>query len=345
MASVFLEHLVKLVRATAVVLIAAMSLDAAAESPGEIGLPPADPIAADGTRSVVVATPPGGPPAEIPVRPADASLDGPPTRPLGLVEALLRSGDRSRRLWITQAYWKLAAKVAIVRCAGDAVERLDLVAPGAEPHARAVLDAATAEARAELAEARSELAVAQQELIDLIRLPITEPLPIPLDPPLTAAYQTHFDSIFANRPATGRIRAIHRALPGRHEAIGLWSTAATAAEQAFAGSEAEHAKGRLPIESVIGSHALLGVQQRGLIAAVKAYNCDIAEYVMSVADLGLPDDQFAAMLIPAPTPWRLQPTGVLPTNATTVEGGPISTPGQPGRFSPPPTLSPSPPPP
>jgi hypothetical protein len=345
MAFVFLEHLATLTRAAAVVLIATMPLGAAAETPVEGGLQPPDPVAADGTRSVVVATPPETEPAEIPVRPADASLDGPPTRPLGLLEALFRSGDRSRRLWITQAYWKLAANVALVRSAGDAVGRLDLVAPGAEPHARAVLDAAIAEAQAELAEARADLVVAQQELVDLIRLPLTEPLPIPLDRPLTAAYQTHFDTIFANRPATGRIRGIHRALPGRHEAVVLRGTALTAAELAFAGSEAEHAKGRLPIESVICSQALLTSQQRGLIAAVKAYNCDIAEYVMSVADLGLPDEQFAAMLIPSPAPWSPQPAGVLPANATTVDGGPISAPGQPGRFSPPPTLSPSPPPP
>jgi hypothetical protein len=221
-------------------------------------------------------------------------------RPLALLEALQRPGDPSRRLWIAQAYWKVSAAYAWTRWAQEAVERLELVAPGADPHDRAVLDVATAAARADLAEARSQLGVAQQELVDLTRLPITEPLPWPVDRPLASPYETHFDAIFATRVATGRTRAIARTLPARHEAIESRAAAVTAAGKALGMAEADHAKGRRPIEAVVAAHAALVGQQREFVAAVRAYNLDIAEYAMAVADLSVPEDRFVSMLIGTP---------------------------------------------
>jgi hypothetical protein len=247
--------------------------------------------------------------------PAAASAEAATSRPLPLIEALERSGDRSRRLWITQAYWKVSAACAHVRFAAEAVERLDLVAPGAAAHERAVLDAATAAARADLADARADLSAAQQELYDLVRLPIGEPLPWPVDRPLVTPYQTHFDTIFASRPATGRTRAIHRLLPSRHEAIQQRASAATSAAEAFRLAEADHAKGQRPIESVVAAHTALAESERAFATALRAYNADIAEYAMAVADLSLPDDRFAMMLIGTPTPWQppapVQPAGLV----------------------------------
>ncbi len=290
-------------------------------------------VAADGTVSVVVAPPAQSPPAQpatlpdqtaepatpLPASPSAKLLERaatPPTpsspealasRPLPLIEALARSGDRSRRLWITQAYWRVSAAFAQLRFAAEAVERLELVAPGAAPHDRAVLDAATAAARSELATARAELAAAQQELVDLVRLPIGEPLPWPADRPLTTPYQTHFDTIFATRPATGRTRAINRMLSPRQEALTQCAVAAAAAEEAFRMVEADHAKGQRPIEAVVAAHETLVAHEREFARATRAYNSDIAEYVMAVADLALPDDQFAVMLIGTPMPWQPQP--------------------------------------
>ncbi|MFM7107646.1 MAG: hypothetical protein ACKOZU_03450 [Planctomycetaceae bacterium] len=230
-----------------------------------------------------------------------ASTGQPPmARPLSLLEAVQRPGDPSRRLWIAQAYWKTSAAWAWLRWAGESVERLDLVAPGADPHDRAVLDVATAAARADLAEARSQLGVAQQELVDLARLPVTDPLPWPVDRPLASPYQTHFDAIFATRIATGRTRAIARTLPARHEALEARAAAAAAAGKALEMAEADHARGRRPIEAVVAAHAALVGQQREFLAAVRAYNLDIAEYAMAAADLSVPDDRFVSMLIGPP---------------------------------------------
>jgi len=249
------------------------------------------------------------------------------SRPLQLLEALGRSGDRSRRLWIVQAYWKVSAAYAAVRCATEAFERLELVAPGADPHDRATLDVATAGARADLAEARARLAAAQQELVDLARLPIGEPAPWPVDRPLADPYQTHFEAIFANRIATGRVRAIVRGLPSRHEAVAARTTAVTAAEKAMTMAEADHAKGKRPIEAVVAAHAALVDQQERFLEAVRTYNLEIAEYAMAVAELALPDDQFVSMLIGTPIQWRPSgPVGeVLPAAATT----PLPPVGQP----------------
>lgn len=325
-------------------------------------------VAADGTVSVVVdpSTAAAGTAAETAkVDAASQLLEKACTplaaplydRPLPLLEALERSGDRSRRLWITQAYWKVSAGFALVRFSTEAVERLEFVAPGAEPHDRAVLDAAVAAARAELAEARAELIVAQQELVDLVRLPVGEPLPWTVDRPLATPYQTQFDTIFAARPATGRVRAINRALPGKHEALEQRAAAVAAAEEAFRMTEADHAKGRQPIEAVAAGQSMLVTQQREFCKAIKAYNCDIAEYGMAVADLSVPHGQFAAMLIGTPVPWQPQqqaggPSAIITTGATgagfvapppgtlPVDAG-GAPPGSPPVFVPPPGLQPA----
>jgi hypothetical protein len=235
-----------------------------------------------------------------------------PPRPLALLEALERSGDRTRRLWITQAYWKLAAAAASVRFAAEAEERLALVAPGESSDDLVLLDLATATARGESASAGVELVTAQQEIIDLVRLPVTDPPPWPVDRPLTAAYQTHFETIFAGRPATGRVRAIHRQLPLEYAALVARAEAFRAAESRFAAMEALHAKGKKPIGAVLTAHDAVVEQGEAFVRAVRAYNLDIAEYVMAVADLSVPEERFATMLIGQPTPWRQPLAAVLP---------------------------------
>jgi hypothetical protein len=242
---------------------------------------------------------------------------------LTLLESLERSPDRSRRLWITQAYWKLAAAAARSRFAAESEDRLALIAPGGNPEDLALLDLDTASARAESASAGVELVAAQQELIDLVRLPVSDPPPWPIDIPLTAAYQTHFETIFAARPATGRVRAIHRQLPMQHAAVVARGEAVDAAERRFSALEGLHAKGSKPIGAVLHAHDALVAQEQAFVEALRAYNLAIAEYVMAVADLSVPDDRFATMLIGQPRPWRQAPpsapafgAGVIPASGT-----------------------------
>ena len=245
-------------------------------------------------------------------RPQSGSISNPAAatlyaRPLPLLEALQRSGDRSRRLWITQAYWKVSAAYSSLRLAAEAVEQLELIAPGRDPHDRGLLDVASAGAQADLAEAEAGLIAAQQQLVDLVRLPVSEPLPWPVDQPLTGPYETHFAAIFATRPATGRIRAIDRMLPRRHESVEARATAVLAAARAMARAEADHARGTRPIEAVLAAHRMLRQQQQQFLDSLATYNLDIAEYAMAVADLTVPDEQYVSMLIETPVPWNPQP--------------------------------------
>jgi hypothetical protein len=265
---------------------------------------------------------PGGGTSTASPRSANPSLATAYARPLPLVEALERSGDRSRRLWISQAYWKVSAGFAMLRWSTEALERLELIAPGGDPHDRAVLDVALAAARADLADSRAELVAAQQELVDLVRLPASDPLPWPVDRPLAGPYQTHFETIFATRPATGRIRAIVRMLPSKHEALEARAAAVVAAQKAMQMAEADHAKGQRPIEAVTAAHAAVTSQQREFVKVMRAYNLDIAEYAMAVADLSVPDDRFVSMLIGTPIQWRPQPAAA-PQQAAPAPPSPV----------------------
>ncbi len=291
--------------------------------------------AADGTVSVVV--PAGSPPAAAPptagspaVVPPAAPPPGPATmliatafeplkrpaaraggpavdpaiysRPLSLREAFERSGDRTRRLWVAQAYWKTSVAFASLAWAVDARERIETTGPGSDPYDLAALEVAVASATAAVAEAKADLVVAQQELADLARLPVVEPLPWPVDRPLGTAYVTHFDAIFAQRLATGRVRAINRSLPLKQESLDARAKAVAAAESAVAAAEQDHARGKRPIEAVLAAHAAMATQRRQFLELVRGYNTDIAEYVMAVADFSVPDDRFAAMLIGSPSP-------------------------------------------
>lgn len=273
--------------------------------------------------------------ARLLAEPTAADIDLAGGRPLTLIEALERSGDRARRLWITQAYWKASAAWATVRSATEGVERLDLVAPGGAQRDRDAVDAAAAAARADLAVARADFAAARQELADLVRLPPGEPLPWPVDRPLTSAYETHFQVIFASRPTTGRLRAIDRMLPHRHAAVEARAVAASAARRAVAAADEDHARGACPVEAVLGAHGALMTLERDWARDVRAYNTDVAEYVMAVADATVPDEQFARMLIGTPLPWRPPTPGQPLTAGLAVPGGPtVLVGGAPGIAGP-----------
>ena len=250
-------------------------------------------------------------------------------RPLPLIEALQRSGDRSRRLWITQAYWQVSRGYAGIRFATEARERLEFIAPGSDPHDQMVLDVASAAADADLADAHAKLIAAQQQLVDLVRLPVGEPAPWPVDRPLAGSYETHFAAIFATRPATGRIRAIDRMLPSKHDAVEARAVAVLAAESAMNRAESDHARGKRPIEAVVAAHRMLRLQQEEFAESLATYNLDIAEYAMAVADTSVSDDRYVSMLIGTPIQWKPQPasnvipaTGLQPIEQATILSNP-----------------------
>ncbi len=87
-------------------------------------------------------------------------------------------------------------------------------------------------------------------------------------------------------------------------------------------AEADHAKGQRPIEAVTAAHAAVTSQQREFVKVMRAYNLDIAEYAMNVADPSVPDDRFVSMLIGAPIQWRPQ-SAAAPQQAAPAPPSPV----------------------
>lgn len=229
-----------------------------------------------------------------------------PTRPLPIVEGLERSGDRTRRPWIVGSYWKASAAAMRLTWAVEASQHVDSIAPGSDPLDRAALDVIAAASMAEVSAATAAAIDALQELADSSRLPIGEPLPLPVDRPLATPYETQFDAIFAQRLATGRIRAIHHMLPHLHDSLESTAAGLLAAETALSMAEQGHARGDRRIEAVAFCLDSLARERQRFLAALVGYNSVIAEYVGAVADLSVDDARFAAMLIgtPLPSTWR-----------------------------------------
>ncbi|MEX2142374.1 MAG: hypothetical protein WD894_24105 [Pirellulales bacterium] len=218
--------------------------------------------------------------ASAPTPPAENALDG---RPVSLAEALGRVPNSSQRLEVASLYWRLALALADYHWALD--ESLQLALP---PYEDAVgsplLAAAQASAQARVLEAKAAAVTAQQELADAIGQP-TQPLPLTIEQPLVGPYRTEFESIFANRAAPGRARAIHRALPHWREAIDLRTAAIQAAASAVkpAEKEAYAPDGKGGIETVLYVHRELAQQRRAFLNAVREYNAEIVEYASYVA--------------------------------------------------------------
>jgi hypothetical protein len=62
--------------------------------------------------------------------------------------------------------------------------------------------------------------------------------------------------------------------------------------------------GMVAAVTAAGGNAAIVGQQREFLQATKAYNLDIAEYAMAVADASVPDDRFVSILIGTPIQWR-----------------------------------------
>ena len=81
-----------------------------------------------------------------------------------------------------------------------------------------------------------------------------------------------------------------------------------------------HAQGKKPINAVLSAHDAITAQQQAFVDAVATYNLAIAEYVMAVADLSVPDEPFATMLIGQPIAWRSPPAAPQGAGVVAVSG-------------------------
>ena len=228
--------------------------------------------------------------------PAEGALTG---RKYSLLEVLGRTPDRNQQIMLTRAYWKLSLAMADYYFAIDENQRLETVGDDS-PGGASLLQSAKTAAAARVREAELAAMTAQHELAELIYLPSGEPLPVTADVPHVGPYRTYFETLFSAQAPPGRARLIDRALPVRREAIELRAAAAQSALEATDAAAKALTEGQADVRLVLGAHEALRTERRAFLADVRDYNHDIAEYAMTVAQIGTSEVVLVGMLIKSP---------------------------------------------
>jgi len=271
----------------------------AAETPRGDQVVPSDQVDSPAAQGVVESAEDGRTPPEMVAHalalPDRATLAG---RPLSLLEALSRAGNRSQQVEVTHAYWRLTMAVAEYHASLDEQEQLgELTAPPVEA---AMLSAAQASAAAALRAAELAVLAAQHELAEAAALPAGDPLPLCADLPHVGPYRTYPDASPSVPSLAGRIRLIDRTLPIRRRAIDVRAAAVQAAENALQAAVDSFHLGETDLSTVLAQVALLGRQRRALLRTVCDYNRDIADYALAVVDPQISGQALVATLIMSP---------------------------------------------
>jgi hypothetical protein len=250
-----------------------------------------------------------------------AALEG---TPLALRDAVAGTIDRQLQLQIVSAYWQLTAAVARHRFALAEVEWLaNIVVP--DTSAAAVrLAAAQAIATAELEAAELDAVSKQYAMAEMVSNGVSSQPVLPTDLPIVGPYQTHFESLFASRPAPAGLHRIHRVLPLRLAAINARATAVDGADKLVSNAESAYVAGEVSLDELLRRFDVFRSQRLAFLAAVRDYNVDIAAYALAVADANAGHDKIVSMLVetPAPAPsGAAQPLAVPGVHATSAEPG------------------------
>jgi hypothetical protein len=229
---------------------------------------------------------------------AFAPLEGEPSQyqPLLLVDALKRSNDRAQQIRITQAYWRLAIAQADYHFARVAVAQLRDATEGQlkQPALRAARCAMRALQRdAEVLVIRAQIRLAEE-----MRMNPGSVMPLAVDIPLTATYDTKFELVFANRTPPARAYAINRTMPIRQQAIEEHSLGIQEAMDAVDASIEEYAAKTADLTTLIVAFERLWKERKAFTAAVYDYNWDIAEYALPINSTTDPNKLVAMLVTP-----------------------------------------------
>ena len=227
------------------------------------------------------------------IPPKTGALEG---RPISLGEALARRSDRESQLRITHAYWKLTVATAAYHYAVLENARVWDGEPARREDAGFV-NSVRAAATAKVHEAKLLALTSQHELAEVLGLGTGAALPLAYDPPHTGAYATRIDELFVGRSAPPRVRQIHGTLPALRQAIQARAQAAFEASEAFEAAQRGVAGGSVRVEDWLARLNHVGQQRQALLAVVRAYNDDIADYALTVAQAGTPAADLVPMLI------------------------------------------------
>jgi hypothetical protein len=212
-----------------------------------------------------------------------------------LEEALARRSDPARYAEFVRSYWAVSQSLASYHDAlQSSVELAQLPAPRI-PLQQALLQAARAQAEAEVRQAKLAAVTAQWELVE--QMLTDAPLPLPADPPLTAAYKSKFDAVFAGRTPPPGARRLDAAFGPRLAVIEGRAAAVVGAENAFAAVADSYAKGQADISAAIAEHGRLQAVRREFLRSVYDYNAAIADYAWLAAGPNRSSETIAGMLV------------------------------------------------
>lgn len=221
-------------------------------------------------------------------------------RGLTLLEALSSAVERSQRLAVVRAYWRLSQEVAQYVCCFWELQRINEFQARAED--AALWRAARSSAQAALDAAEVAVVAAQHELAEAAAMRSGEPLPLPADLPHVGPYRTHYDEVAARQPLPAHARLIDRRLPIRRSAIDIWASAVQAADDALLAIVEAYRRGEADLPTVLEYAGQAARHRRQLIAAVCQYNDDIAQYALAVAGPETTGPALVAMLIKTSRP-------------------------------------------
>jgi hypothetical protein len=226
--------------------------------------------------------------AKVMAQPTADAISG---RPLTILQALSPTAgrvDRLEQLKIVHAYWHLSEAAADYYLSRAYVKSLDALR--SRSLGDIALRSAAAEAEAQVQESASAVARRQQELAELLRSPPGTPLPRPVDPPCVGAYDTKFKALFANRTPPDKARLDERILPLERQAIDQRAKATAYAEDAAR-------EDYRSMQDAIACCRASFEQQKAFFRLTRSYNCDIADYGLTVAPIGTDVQLLAGVLV------------------------------------------------
>lgn len=236
------------------------------------------------------------------VPPSNGGLEGTPLR---LAEAFNRANFSQHRQMV-DTYWRLAAAVCEFHLRHAEFEQYEELARALATRATGrdatALASGLETARAKRAAARVQAMTLQVELARLLDDPHGKQLPIPVDVPHTASYNTFYERIYTNRTAPADAYRIHKVLPAVQETITAEAKSVLAALDYLEATVAEFQADRVSLAEVISAQNAWAERQLAFVRSVESYNRDIARYALPLAPAGADPNRLAGMLIKSPTP-------------------------------------------
>jgi hypothetical protein len=239
--------------------------------------------------------------------PPGAQLSGTPTKLLDVINGVRGRHDQAHRI---EAYWDLCSSVADYYLGMREYSELGKLR-SMLPQAGPALQQAEAEFQVRLATSKLAAVASQRRLASMMGAG-SATLPLPADMPHCGSYETHYDKIFAGRPAV-EAQELAALLSSRYSELKDAATAVTRA-QGWIGEAAQNDSGQ-GIET-LRALELLALRRRAFVQIARDYNRRIARYT----ELSTPGDIGAERLVGMLIKVTVPPTAVRPTLPTGTNG-------------------------